>query len=67
MSVQERPAATALIERLCRAHRDRDPDGPLVTMVDGVWAYCIAHAGSDHDWQVIDPTTRRALEERDSV
>jgi hypothetical protein len=64
MSAQEDPARTALIARICDAHRDRDPEGPLVTVVDGAWAYCAGHRESAHEWRVIEPTQRRFVEEQ---
>ncbi len=64
MSVQGGPATTAFIERICEAHRDRDTEGPLVTIVDGVWAYCAGNGDSEHDWRVTPPTLRRAVEEQ---
>ena len=63
MSVNEERAKTGLIERICVAHRDRDPEGPLVTMVEGAWAYCAGHADAGHDWRVIEPTPRPTVEE----
>ena len=52
---------TALIELVCRAHTDPDPVGPLITLVDGLWAYCDGHAESAHDWSRIQPTRREDL------
>ena len=63
MSVQG-PATTAFIERICEAHPERDPEGPLVTILDNVWAYCAGHAERDHEWRVIEPTLRRTVEEQ---
>jgi hypothetical protein len=62
MSVQGRPATTALIERVCATHLSRDPNGPLVTVLDGVWAYCAGHTSAEHEWRTIEPTTRQQLE-----
>jgi len=62
MSAQGGPARTALIERVCDAHRDRDPGGPLVTTVGGVWAFCAGFGASDHNWRVVEPVTRQRLE-----
>ena len=62
MSAQGGPARTALIERVCDAHRDRDPGGPLVTTVEGVWAFCAGFGASDHPWRVVEPVTRQRLE-----
>lgn len=62
MTVTEHPAATKLIERVCDGHRTRDPEGPLVTMVDGYWGYCAGHGDSDHAWRAIEPVRREGLE-----
>ena len=62
MSAQRTPADTALIERVCDAHPDRDPDGPLVTVIDGVWAYCAGHAEASHEWRVTEPVARHVLD-----
>ena len=62
MSVERKAAATALIERICDAHPDRDPEGPLVTVVDGVWAFCAGHADSGHQWRATDPVARHVLD-----
>jgi hypothetical protein len=45
-----------LIERVCSAHRQHDPVGPLVTIVEGVWGYCAGNAAEGHIWKVIEPT-----------
>ncbi len=55
-------AATALIGSLCAAHRTVDPDGPHVTMLEGVWSYCAGHAEDGHDWHTIEPRPRPQLE-----
>ena len=52
---------TALIELVCRAHTDPDPVGPLITLVDGLWAYCEGHGQGPHDWSRIQPTSREHL------
>jgi hypothetical protein len=62
MSAQGGRAKTALIERVCDAHQDRDPEGPLVTTVDSVWAFCAGNGASDHNWHVVEPVTRQNLE-----
>jgi hypothetical protein len=46
----------ALIEFVCRAHVQLDEVGPLITLVDGRWAYCAERATGDHDWIEIPPT-----------
>ena len=55
-------AATALIGSLCTAHRTVDPDGPHVTMLEGVWSYCAGHGHDGHDWRTIEPRPRPQLE-----
>jgi len=62
MAITRRPAETALIERLCVKHRTPDPDGPQVTVVDGVWSYCSGHADHGHDWRALEPRPRPQLE-----
>ena len=62
MSAQGGRSKTALIERVCDAHRDRDPEGPLVTTVEGVWAFCAGFGASGHNWREIDPVPRQSLE-----
>jgi hypothetical protein len=62
MAAQGGPATTAFIERFCDAHRERDPNGPRVTTIDGVWGYCAGHGASDHVWRVIEPRPRPKLE-----
>ena len=53
----------AYITLVCEAHRERDPKGPLITRVDGAWAYCAGHAEGEHHWREIPPTTRDDLEQ----
>ncbi|HEV8653931.1 MAG TPA: hypothetical protein VGR85_00260 [Candidatus Limnocylindria bacterium] len=53
---------SALIERFCDGHCERDPEGPLVTTVEGGWAYCAGHGESGHQWRAIDPRPRQQLE-----
>jgi hypothetical protein len=62
MSVQGGPATTALIQRVCGTHPERDPEGPLVTVTDGVWAYCAGRGDAPHEWRAIEPMTRQHLE-----
>lgn len=64
MSVQGDPDPTAFIGRICEAHPDRDRDGPLLTLVEGAWAFCAGHGDAGHDWRVIEPTPRHTVEER---
>ena len=55
-----------LIARVCEAHPQRDAEGPLITLVDGLWAYCPARqaARSEHRWRAIEPTTVEAIHAR---
>jgi hypothetical protein len=46
----------ALIELVCAAHAGAGADGPVVTTVEGLWAYCFGGTASDHDWRKIVPT-----------
>jgi len=53
-----------LVRFVCRAKVHLDADGTAtgaivspVTINDGTWAYCPAGAGSDHDWEAIDPVS----------
>jgi hypothetical protein len=52
---------TTLIELVCRTHLQPNALGPLVTIVDGRWAYCEERADSEHDWVRIEPTRRAHL------
>ena len=52
---------TALIELVCSAHTDPDPVGPLITLVDGLWAYCDGHGEAGHEWSRIQPIRRESL------
>jgi hypothetical protein len=62
MAITGRPAETALIQRFCTTHRTADPDGPHVTVLDGVWSYCAGHAEDGHEWREIEPRPRQQLE-----
>ena len=53
----------ALITLVCDEHTTRDPTGPLITRVDGTWAYCAGNGASGHRWRQVPPTTRQELEE----
>ena len=52
---------SALIELVCRAHAQRHSLGPLITRVDGFWAYCEGNGSSDHEWRRIEPTPRERV------
>ncbi len=51
----------AMIELTCTAHLETGADGPLVTTVDGVWAYCFGGREKGHDWRRIEPMTIELL------
>jgi hypothetical protein len=51
----------AFIELVCRAHTGRGAPGPLITPLDGKWAYCEGHAEGGHEWTHIEPTPRDHL------
>jgi len=55
-----------LIAFVCEAHPDRGAEGPLITLVDGLWAYCPARQAerAEHRWRPIEPTTVEALHAR---
>jgi hypothetical protein len=44
-----------LIDLICAAHLERS-NGPLVTAVEGHWAFCAGGATEGHDWRQIEPT-----------
>ena len=46
------------IRFVCERHTERDPIGPLVTIVDGSWALCVGHLFDGHDWRQIELTQR---------
>jgi hypothetical protein len=48
----------AVIELVCHAHPTADGPGPLVTVVEQMWAYCEGNAQDGHDWTRIEPTRR---------
>jgi hypothetical protein len=52
---------SALIELVCRAHPIAEGPGPLITLIDGVWAYCEGGALRAHRWTRIDPTRREHI------
>jgi hypothetical protein len=54
-------AMTTLIELVCRTHLQPDALGPLITIVDGRWAYCEERAAGEHEWVHIEPTRRARL------
>ena len=56
----------SLIALVCEAHPDRGAEGPFITLVDGLWAYCAAGYvdGEPHDWHPIEPTDVQMLRAR---
>ena len=51
----------AMVEVTCAAHLETGAAGPLVTTVDGVWAYCFGGADTGHDWRKIEPMALELL------
>jgi hypothetical protein len=51
----------ALIQLVCTTHATPDDLGPLVTPVEGMWAYCEGRAQGGHAWRRIEPTRRELL------
>src|SRR3954467_267287 len=56
----------SLIALVCDSHPDRGPEGPFITLVDGLWAYCPrGYAdGAAHRWRPIEPTSVEMLRVR---
>ena len=52
---------TAMIDQICAAHTGVGLGGPLVTTVDGTWAYCPTGGDGGHVWQKIEPTALEIL------
>ena len=52
---------TTLIELVCGKHLRSDALGPMITLVDGRWAYCEERADGEHEWARIEPTPRAHL------
>jgi hypothetical protein len=51
----------AMIDLICVAHTKGGPQGPLVTAMEGAWAYCPTGGEEGHDWQKIQPTALELL------
>jgi len=51
----------AMIELMCSAHADAGTAGPVVTTVEGVWAYCFGGGENGHEWREIEPTALESL------
>jgi hypothetical protein len=52
---------TAMVALTCAAHLEPGPNGPLVTTIDGLWAYCLGGGEKNHDWRKIEPTALEHL------
>lgn len=52
---------SAMIDLVCAAHAKVGHDGPLVTTVQGVWAYCPTGGEEGHLWEKIEPTPLEVL------
>ena len=44
----------AMIGLVCAAHLEPGSDGPLVTTVDSLWAYCLGGGHAEHDWRHVE-------------
>ena len=53
---------SAPIEFICETHLTRHPIGPLITMVEGRWAYCPQNDATGHRWRRTAPIDRIFLE-----
>ena len=51
----------AMIGVVCAAHLEPRPEGPVVTTVDGVWAYCLGGGQAEHDWRRVEATPLEEL------
>ena len=49
---------SVLIELVCRAHPTAHGPGPLITLVEGAWAYCEGNEQGGHEWTRIASTRR---------
>jgi len=56
----------SLIALVCDAHPDRGAEGPFITLVDGLWAFCALGyvEGEKHRWKPIDPSSVEMLRAR---
>lgn len=56
----------SLIALVCETHPDRGSDGPFITLVDGLWAFCPAGRveGETHAWGPIEPMSVEHLRAR---
>jgi hypothetical protein len=50
-----------MIELMCVAHTKVGHEGPLVTAMEGTWAYCHTGGEEGHEWQKIQPTALELL------
>jgi hypothetical protein len=60
-ALREGLTMAAMIDLACAAHTKVGPEGPLVTTVEGAWAYCPTGGDVGHDWQKIEPTALEHL------
>jgi hypothetical protein len=51
----------AMIDLMCVAHTKVGSKGPLVTAMQGAWAYCPTGGEEGHDWRTIQPTPLELL------
>ena len=50
-----------MVELVCATHVTAGANGPLVTAVEAIWAYCLGGADEGHDWRKIEPTALELL------
>jgi hypothetical protein len=56
----------SLIALVCDTHPDRGAEGPFITIVDGLWAFCAAGfvEGEKHRWKPVEPVSVEILRAR---
>jgi hypothetical protein len=56
----------SLIALVCESHQDRGADGPFITLIDGLWAYCARGYvnGQQHRWRPVEPVSAEVLRAR---
>ncbi len=54
---------TTLIRHVCLTHPRRGDLRPIITFVEGGWAYCEGHGSPPHEWAEIEPTRAEFIAE----
>jgi hypothetical protein len=59
-------SVASLIALICETHPERGAEGPYITMVDGLWAFCAAGyvEGEKHRWRPTEPMSVEMLRTR---